>query len=147
MASAFSLLTMISDFLDMLKGDWLERLMALLMAACAALVILLVCWGVFVAADSWFIDDQDGTAEVCGHNYCPAWVQTIYHSDGKGGGWTQFIYHPESWEVVMRIGELSDSVCVSQRTHDEARTGQQVSVRFRKGRFSDGLYITEARFR
>jgi hypothetical protein len=138
---------MISDFLDMLKGDWGEKLVALLMAACVAVVVWLVCWGVFVAADSWFIDDREGTAEVCGHNYSPAWIQTIYHSNGNGGGWTQFIHHPESWAVVMRMGELSDSVTVSQRTHDEAQTGQKVPVRYRKGRFSDGLYITEARFR
>jgi len=136
---------MFSDFIDMFRGDWIEKIVATIVAMCFAVVVWLVCWGVFVAADSWFIDDRDGVAEVCGHGYHPAWIQTIYHSNGKGGGWTQVIYHAESWSLAMRIGELSDSVSVSQRFHDEAKLGQQIPVRYRNGRFSDDLYITDAR--
>lgn len=138
---------MISDFIDMFRGDWLEKSLALLMAALVAILIWLACWGIFVAADSWFIAARDGTAEVCGRNYTAAWVQTIYHSDGKGGGWTQIIYNPESWSVKMRMGCLADSVSVSEHTYDAAQTGQQVTVRYRRGRFSDDLYIIEAFFR
>ncbi len=139
---------MISEFLDSLRnGDWLEKLMALLMAAIVAVLLWLACWGIFVAADSWLISDRDGTAEVCGRKYTAAWVQTIHHSDGKGGGWTQVIYHPESWAVKMRMGRLADSVSVSEHTYDTVTTGQQVPVRYRRGRFSDDLYITEAFFR
>lgn len=130
------------------EGCWLEKLVAFVMVACVVLVAWLVCWGVFVAADSWFIDEREGTAEICGHRYSPAWVQTVYVSNGNGsGGWTQVIPHPESWAVVLQMGGLSDSVTVSERTHDEAQTGQKVPVRYRKGRFSGDLYITQARFR
>ncbi len=137
---------MISDFIEMFRGDWLEKLLALLIAVCVAAVLWLACWGVFVAADSWFIADRDGTAEVCGRNHTAAWTQVIVHSTGKST-WTQVIYHPESWHVTMRMDRLADSVSVSEHTYDSVRTGEQVPVRYRRGRFSDDLYITEAFFR
>lgn len=137
---------MISDFIDMLRGDWSDKLLALLISACLALLLWLACWGIFVAADSWFISDSDGTAEVCGRNHTAAWTQVIVHSTGKST-WTQVVYHPESWTVRMQMGRLAASVSVSEHTYDTVMTGQQVPVRYRRGRFSDDLYITEAFFR
>lgn len=137
---------MISVFMVLWRDGWVGRLLACLVSMVAAFLLLIVAWGLFVAVDSWFLPDREAYAEVCGRNYSPAWIQTIYHTDGKGGGWTQIIYHPENWSVRMRVNRLSDSVTVSRHTYDSVPNGEQVRVLYRIGRLSDDLYITEAFF-
>lgn len=49
---------MISDFIELLRGDWQEKLIALFLAACVAFCLWLAGWGCFVAVDSWYIPDK-----------------------------------------------------------------------------------------
>lgn len=135
---------MISDFFDMFRGDWVERIGAAILSLCIALILSLVGWGIFIAADSWFLPERDGVAEVCGRNHEPEWTQVIHHSNGNGGGWIQIIVHPESWTVKARVGNLTDNFSVTKQAYDSVLMGQPVRVRYRIGRFSDGLYITAA---
>jgi len=106
-----------------------------------ALLGLMLLWFGFVAADSWFIDDKTGTAEVTGRAYNPAWIQPL----DSGNGVSTMIYHAESWSVRCRLdGTAGDAgVTTSRHTHDTVQEGQKVQVLYRKGRFSKDVYITE----
>ena len=136
-----------TPLLDMLFcGDWVDRAVALIATVAFAILMWLIGYGVYVACDSWFLDDRDGVAAVCGRTHVPANSSTIYHSDGKGGGWTQFINHPDSWYVFLRLDGKEDDFGVSEHTYTRVVDKQRVNVRYRTGRFSGWLYITEADF-
>lgn len=130
----------------MFRDGRLGKLFAVLFCAAIALFVWLLAWGLFVAADSWYLPDRSDTGEVVKRDYQPARVQTIVHNNGKTT-WTQAIYHPESWGIVLRVGDLEDSVEVDQTTYDTVPTGEMVPVKYRRGRISDDLYITNAIFR
>jgi hypothetical protein len=135
-----------SMIIDMFRDGWLGKLMAVLFCATIALVVWLLAWGAFVAADSWYLPDRSDTGEVVNRDYQSAWVQTIVHYNGQTT-WTQVICHPESWRITLRVGDLEDSVQVDQSTYDTVPTGEMVPVKYRRGRMSDDLYITDAFFR
>ena len=129
------------------RGDWLDKLTPILVATLVAITALVLCGLIFIAADSWFVSDRDGTAEVCGRDYTAAWIQTIQHSDGNGGTYPQVIYHPPNWTIKMKMGDEPCGVNVSEHDYNTVRTGETVRVRYRRGRISGGIYITEAFFR
>lgn len=135
---------MIRDFIDLFRGDWVERIGATLVSICALLLISIIGFGLFVAADSWFLAEREGMAEICGRDHEDEWTQIIHHSDGRGGGWMQVITHPESWTVRARIGSLTDEFPVSRDAYSAVKMGQFVRVKYRMGRLSGGLYITAA---
>lgn len=130
---------------DVRHGDWAERCVASLILTSFLALAALLGFGLFTAADSWFIKDQPGIGTVSGKDYMPAYTQVIIHSNGKTT-WTQIIYHPESWYVRFAVGARSDSLSVREREYEAAEKGQLVPVTYRKGRMSDWLYVTSADF-
>lgn len=119
-------------------GRLLTCLLWSLGAACAALL----AWGAFVIADSSFRPSFAGQGVVENRAYNPSWIQTIVHTSGNST-WTQVIVHPESWSVRVRSGDGSDSLSVSQSMFDRCPTGTPVKIRFCRGRFSGGFYVTD----
>lgn len=136
---------MISFFSDLLRDDWIGKILAIIMVAVMAFLLWLAAWGLYVAADSWCLPDQDGVAEVTGRGHHAPWTQVILHHNGKTS-WTQIIHHPERWTITLRLNGQIDAVDVSEATWAEVKTGQAVKVRYRKGRISNDLYVTEALF-
>lgn len=138
---------MIRDLFSCLRhGTFGEKLFALLMLALIASVAGILCYVVFIVADSWWLTDSSGTARVNGRCYTPEHFQTIWHSNGNGGGWTQVIYVPPSWELVMESGGKSDGFGVSEFQFNTVPDGTEARITYRCGRFSDWLYITSAEF-
>lgn len=135
--------TLIRFTIDMLRGCWIEKIVGITLCVAVALFLGIVGWGVFVAADSWGISDHGGSAEVVGREYRPPWVQAITHSTGSMT-WTQCVYHPASWCLIMEVDGLRDDVTVDEKTFTVVPDGEKVLVKYRRGRMSDDLYITEA---
>lgn len=140
--------TLILDFLDcFIIGPWTDRgcigkIIAALMAAFFAFIAIAVAMFCFWVADSWWIEDQNGTAEVYGRYYTPAMMTFTTISDGKTTTMIP-IYIPESYYIRLRMGNETDSLSVSSGTYLSLPNNQIVPVKFRRGRISRGLYITD----
>lgn len=124
----------------------LHSFLGLLIPASVAVAIALMGWLCFRIADSAYIEDQAGTAVIVDRGYRAPWVQFIYHSDGKGVGWNQIIHHPESWSITVKMSDVVECFQVSEKTHNLAIIGSQITVRYGKGRLSGSTYITTAYF-
>lgn len=72
-------------------------------------VTLALLTGIFFSVDYIGGTSHNSDGFVNGRSYSPAYVSTTFISDGKGGGYTQVIYHPESWSVIV-FAENEDHV-------------------------------------
>lgn len=140
---------MFSGFVNGLSDMWSEGLWGkcffAFIVALIASITALSFYGIFCAADSWYIADRNGTAEVCGREYSPAWVQFQTTTVGNTTITTP-IYWPETWRVSLRISGGRDSVGVFKDTFERVRNGDKVSVVYRIGRMSGNIYIQSAEF-
>lgn len=84
--------------------------------------------------------EKDASGKVDGRIYTPAYVTTIWHSDGKGGGFMQTIYHPEEWRLSVDVnGELHQFVC-SEDMYNYAKYGSPVKCTLVTGCISGIVY-------
>jgi hypothetical protein len=125
-------------FVYLAQGDAMEKVLAAIMTLLVGFVAFLLCFGAYVACDSWFLDDTEGTAEVQGRAYSPDHYQTMWYST--------MTYPSGSWTLFLQMRGQADGVSVNEAAYRTVADGTRLGVLYRKGRFSDWLYITEVRF-
>lgn len=129
---------------DMWNDGWMGRFILIcvivLVAALAWLLWMLIYW----ACDSWFRTTQVGAAVITGRSHHPAYTTVHMQQCGK----TSIpitTYHPESWSVKLQIDDgRSDEVTCSYDEYQAAVTGKPAAVRYKVGRISGAIYVTEA---
>lgn len=133
---------MLFDVGNMLRrGGAGERVLAVVIIATAAMTFAFFATLAFIAADSWFLPDTSAKALVIDKRYTSAWVQTIVHKSGDST-WVQVIHHPERHTVTVKKDLQSASIDIDPATFSSLAIGEIVSISFRTGRFSSGLYLT-----
>lgn len=137
---------MFEDYVDMWCGDLLSKAIALLTTVVVGVLLILIGWLSFIAADSWFVSEIEAGGEVSGKNHHPAWTQMQTISTGKTIIVVP-IHHPESWTVNVLTIYGSGSESVSEKTFDWVQKGQPCKVKLKKRRLSKGVYITEIDWR
>lgn len=135
---------MIEMMNDMWTDGWLGRVVLLVFVGCAIAVAGLLWMFVYWAGDSWFRPLQVGAATITGRHHHPAYTTVHMQQCGK----TSIpitTHHPESWSVdlVMADGRADDVSC-SEEEYDVATNGKPAAIRYKVGRISGGIYITEA---
>lgn len=139
----------IASFFDelhkMFNSGWSGIVAGSLVVALILILIGLAVWGVFIAADSWFLPVKQGSGLIKGWNHYPAHYQpittTTSDANGNVSSSTTIVYVPDSWSVTVRIGDRTASMGCSKSYYNKAKQDQPVTVHYVDGRFSSKFYI------
>ena len=133
---------MIGDIPRMLlSGDWLEKIVAVLFLVALIVAVLLIIWFLYWAIDSWFRPEYRGEGIVANKTFTPA-HSTIYMMMVGKIMIPQTTYHPDSWDIAIRINDgRIGSVGVTQGTYLSLKDGNKVDIIYTCGRLSGGIYI------
>ena len=115
--------------------------MKIILALICSLLLALVGYGIFCAADSWFMPYQNSTGTVIDKQYTPAYITSTYISDGNGSGYMQVHYIPEMWNVLIEIKKGKDWVDVNANSFGELYINKKIPVVYQSGRMSNMVYI------
>lgn len=128
----------------MISDGILMSMCCIFLALCELLMLLLILYGIFYAIDSWFLPLNNGTGRVVGKNFTPAHTDMVmqYNPALKTSAPT-YIHHPDRYTLIIKYGNLTDSIFVNEGFFDEIDRGQQVKIKYITGRFSGGLYIKQ----
>ena len=124
---------------DMFKYDWLSKGIAVLIIALTIVVILLVGYGIFYAADSWGVTSSSYRAIAVDRHYTAAWIETNVITVGKVMV-PQIIHHPESWSITARYDNELISCPASEEQYNQFTYDKQIDVELKRGRISSKTY-------
>ena len=130
---------------DMFTSGWWGIIAGSLVVLMLLIIIGLIAWGIFIAADSWCLPVKQGSGLIKGWKYYPAHYQpittTTTDANGKVSSSTTMVYIPDSWSVTVRMGNRTASMGCSKGYYDNAKKDQPVTVHYVDGRFSSKFYI------
>ncbi len=112
------------------------KILALLFVLTIGTLLFLISWGIFVAADSWYVSNKIGNAVVVDKSHHSAYTSVI--STGKI---VVPVYHPERWSIGLAKDGLMDDVDVSKKSYDSINLKETYEITYRVGRLSSDMYI------
>ena len=126
----------------MLRDGFIGFIIALVMTAVVGFILLLVGWGIIWLVDNVGMERVQGEGTIVSSKFVPAHTTTTYITVNNITT-PSITHHPDAWYVTIQVGELTDSVSVTQNYYNQAQEGQPVSVMYVSGRVTGGLYIKE----
>ena len=126
----------------MYRDGFLGFFMSTIMTIVVLFVLLLAGWGVIWLADNVGMTPVRAQGTIVSSEFVPAHTTTTYTTINNVT--TPIITHyPDAWYVTIQVGELTDSVPVTQNYYTLAEKGMPVNVMYVSGRVTGGLYIKE----
>ena len=136
----------LKDFFEMMTEtamDWpLGTIMAILLALLLIMLIGIICIGLYIAVDSWFLPRQQSKGRVICKKFTPAHTQTImiYNAALKMSLPSQ-VFHPDDWSLCIEVDGKQDTISVQHKFYLATKEGSVVDTEYVIGRMSGDLYI------
>ncbi|NTW14356.1 MAG: hypothetical protein HGA31_04990 [Candidatus Moranbacteria bacterium] len=112
-------------FHQMGTAEWtLEMLLIVL----AVITVITAIGAIFLAFDSWFLQEKEGTGTVIDMRF------TDEYFAGRA-------YIPENWELHLQVGDLQEWISVSKKFYGSVSKGKVIPVVYGSGRFSNYTYL------
>jgi hypothetical protein len=137
---------LIADFAVMISrmlGDWpLGTFIGVLLLLVVLLVAVLIAWGCFVAADSWFLPRNRGMGKIVGKVFTPAHVQPVLiYNAATNLSLPYPVFHPDDWSLCVEVAGRQDSISINKKDFGTLSIGDNVIAEYVSGRLSGGLYL------
>lgn len=113
-------------------GDWpLGTFVATLIILFVLVLIGAILYGLFTAADSWFLQRKNKEGLLIGKTFIPA--HTTYT--------TNPIYHSDEWSVIVDVDGERGSLSVSRKFYNSLTEDDSLTVSYVSGRMTGRLYV------
>lgn len=132
-------------YIDSFRDGCLGWFIGLLMWTISIVLAILILWGCLYLIDSVGIEEQQAHGKIVKMYYSPETTTVIYHQVGKIMV-PQTIHVPESWNVCIMIGDLTDDVQVSHYDFNRIQMNQTVQATYGNGRIWDSMYVTDFKY-
>jgi len=123
--------------------DWpLGTIMGILILLMVLMLVGLFIWGLFTAADSWFLPRERGPGRIAGKSFTPAHYQPVLiHNAATNTSMPYPVYHPDDWSLRVEVEGRQDSISVGKKEFKSIAEGDNVIAEYVRGRLSGGLYL------
>ena len=140
---------MISMIVDMFKDGWIGITLGVILVGCILAIAGLICWGVFIAVDSWFQPVHSKPATVISKEFVPAHTTTIMvYNPATKTSLPQVQHHPDAWHASVRfVKGFQGSCCISRGQYNDIEARDVVDADFKVGRISKGCYVQDIHVR
>jgi len=124
------------------KGGWFDKAIVIGIIVFIIALVFLLCIGLFVAFDSWFLPIQKAPGVVIGKDYTPPSMTPIT-STVNNVSTTTYIQNPEVHSLCIHVGDESGWLSVCHDFYHEVSDGTKVTAGYVRGRYSKEMYLKQ----
>jgi hypothetical protein len=124
-----------------LPDDWLDWLFFITIWILVIGLLGLLIWGIISGINYLFLPEIQGSALIIDQYFTEAHFITTYMMVGKVLV-PELIYIPDTWTLIVKIGDKTSNVNVSQDYYNSHLINSIVQVKYSMGRFY-GFWVKE----